>query len=708
MSEVVGISSQRPATYLVPNGAYDELNPGNDAAWADILGFFRDASGHAPEPEQLRAEMLVRDLDVPRPWALDPIPFALSNTDWQHLQRGLLQRTELLDHILRDLYGPRTLLRDGGLPPALIFGNPKFALPMHSYATGALRHLNLVAYDIGRGRDGQWRVLADYTEAPQGLGMCLENRVLSAQALPELFHRSRTQRLATTFAAMARQLVTAADRAVKDGIVVLLAQGPEQNNYFEQTYLGQYFGFPVVEGADLTVRDDAVYLKTLEGLKPVGCVLRFPHSENCDPIYLTPAAFQGVAGIVNTARHQQVHMANSLGSGVLENDAIMSFLPGLCQTLLNEDLLLPNIATWWLGGDRELAHARAHQAQLLLGPAFSRQDMFGTRTQDYWERTVQPADWHTPYRWVAREPIELSYSPHINAAGEVAAAPTLLRLFVVHTDEGYQVLPGGMVRQATPEGDISKDLWVPADDQDVRNVDTLTNSNIVVRPRRSDRDLPSRTADDLFWLGRYLERTEGAVRTYRSLLSHIAEADIDERKMTIETVIELLEDLDVVNAGQAKRLSQAQSVDQLSGQWQHMLFDTDSGQGLYPLLQRVNQLANQVRERLSADAWRLFNALTRSTNHAQWRFNSIADAIRLTDSMIERISGVNGQIQENMTRGYGWRLLELGRRLERGQYGIQILHQLVAKPATSSRMYLMLDLYDSTITYRSRYQTIPV
>lgn len=688
--------------YYVAPEAYDELGRGQlPAHWASVMAYFneRRVTG-APEPERLRAEMLVRDLDVARPWRLDPIPFVLSQQDWQLIESGLTQRAELLNAIISNLYGSRSLLEQGGLPPALVFGNPKFALSMHNYQVNQGHFLDLTAFDVIRTPDGQWRVIADYTEAPQGLGLSLENRLLSSQSLPDLFAQQGTQRLAKSFNNFIDHIVAKAESIIADGIVVILSTGPGTPGYFEQTFLGQYLGFPVVEGADLTVRGDRLLLKTLEGLKPVGCVIRHPNSDSCDPLYLDADGHHGVAGMANIARQQKVHISNAIGAGAVANDAFMSFLPGLCEHLLDEELTLPSLATWWAGQHEEMQYIKEHSATLELGDAFTRADIFAPPQ-------VNATNWSQPHTIVARESATPSYSPYLGTDGKFHAGPSSLRLFVMRTPDGYHVLPGGLARITTADGELAKDIWVPH--EATRSVTANTQSRIQVqRPRASDRDLPSRTADHLFWLGRYLERCEGAVRAYRALISHAVEDDADDQRQILVTVLELLVDLDMMSQAQARELLKPNMATTLNWQWRSVLFDPAHNAGLFNILRNIERLANQVRERLSGDAWRLFSALCQTPDSHIWKLGSLSDAMRLMDRIMELLSGLNGQIQENMTRSYGWRLLELGRRLERGQFGTKVMGELVAKPITTTHLYLLLDLCDSTITYRARYQNAVV
>ncbi len=688
------MNASNPSTnpsYTPDSSAFDELGFGNvPTHWQRILDYVEHNAGR----DALREEMLVHDRAIERPWALDPLPMVFSDADWQLFETGLTQRADLLNRILADLYGRRDLLSAGGLPPALVFGNPRYLLPMVGYHAQDNEFLSLVAFDLGRSPDGTWRVLADWTEAPQGLGMCLENRVLVSRALPDLFQSNDTQRVSDFYNAFAWRLHNLAERATSDGIPVLLSRGPSDPSYFEHVYLGQYLGLPVVEGADLTVRGQSLELKTLEGLKSVGSVWRQVDSTKCDPLYLDTDTLDGVAGLANILKEKQAHAGNALGSGVLENDAFMSFLPGLAERFLGESLLIPNLPTWWCGQASVRDYVINNSSQLDITSAFDRNHEANPEAGDRSELL--------DYRHVARESIALSNVPYLDDDGSLAAGSVSVRLFVGRFQEGYRLLPSGIARVSTPTGELSKDVWVR---RDVHTPVTFSGTaHAPSRSIRSDRDLPSRTADDLFWLGRYLERCACAARAYRTLLTRAEENIGTERQQTFSTILDVLAQLDMISAEDAQAMRRPTTDDQTRN-WGDVLLDLEASDSLFVLQKRIYDLASQVRERLSTDTWRLFTALNETPT--RWRLKNTADALNYLNRQMERLAALSGQIQENMTRSYGWRLLELGRRLERGQFVVRVMGELVSSSDADKHLHLILDLCDNLITYRARYQNIP-
>jgi uncharacterized circularly permuted ATP-grasp superfamily protein/uncharacterized alpha-E superfamily protein len=708
------------APYRPLEGVYDEFmtDSGVRPQWQFLDGLLNEA-----DPEQARIQnesiqRLLRENSVTyfsqgarRPWQLDSLPLVLSETEWDTLEAGLIQRARLLNSIVADLYGPATLLH-GVLPQPLAFANPNYLLPSTGYAAPGGIFLNLLAFDLGRTPDGQWRVLSNRAEAPGGLGYALENRMVMSRSVPDLFERGNIARLAHFFRSYREGLQSLGRRVGgSDGLAVILSAGPDQSTYFEQTFLGRYLGLPIVEGADFAVRQGQVYLKTLEGLKPVNLIIRQIESNDTDPMELNAQSMQGAPGLLRAASRGNVVVANAIGSGIVENDAIMGFLPGLSERLLGEDLLLPSLATWWCGQARELEFVTGHLDQLVIRNAFERKPMLAGGVSSYLSPDVVDINpealaeqiRRAPYAYVGREPIRLSTIPTFGPDGTLEAAPLMLRMYVAATENGYQVMPGGLARVATAYGDISKDVWLPRPYGD--QVAQLPATALPTR--RSDRDLPSRTADDLFWLGRYLERTEGAIRLYRSLFRYInGEGDISDQPVALDILTRLLSSLDYLSAQRARRAASSGRTAVEQELWT-ILFDPESEDGLAKVLANVSRTAEHVRERLSRDAWRLFESL-RQVPQLRWRVHTAADVVRLLDELIDKLSAITGQIHENMTQSYGWRLLDSGRRLERSQYLIRVIRQLCTRAELApGALALLLDACDSTLTHRTRYQTNP-
>ena len=690
--------------YCPAPGTYDELMADGQLRprWASLLEYPlpsppKDLPSHADSAAAIR------------PWPLDAFPYLADAEEWRLIERGLLQRARLLNAIVADFYGPQKLLREQGLPPALLFANPGYLAPCRNYEARGGIHLQLLAFDLGRSPDGQWRVLGSRTEAPAGFGFALRNRIDTAHLLPDLLERLGIARLATFYRTFGDQLAQSG-RDVGEGLTVILSGGPKQGGHWEHTYLGQYLGFSVVEGADLAVRRGSLYLRSLEGLQPVRAVARQVESALCDPLELIPTSMQGTPGLLAAAAQGRVTVTNCIGSGVAENEALPSFLPGLCEAILNESLILPSLASWWCGQPQEARQVADHLDGLVLRDAFERLPWLDSRFaanllpdsggegRDALKRKIQ----RQPYSIVGKEPLRLSSMPYWAGEGRLDSAPMILRLFVAATGEGYRLLPGGLARVATPKGDLSKDVWVVGDHGPPR----LANRAIQQVTRRRDQGLPSRTGDDLFWLGRYLERSESAVRTYRELF-HYTAAGGDEYPVELEILTGVLAALGHLSAHRARQ-AVAEGRQAVERELWQMLFDPESEDGLAKLLGRMHGAAEQVRQRLSQDAWRILDSLA-NPEHLRWRVHGIGDAIGLLDDLLVRLAAASSQLLDNMTRNHGWRMLDLGKRIERLRLSAQIARELcTADPErTAGRLHLLLLIQDSRLTYQSRYQTAP-
>ncbi len=367
--------------------AYDELTGGSGQVrprWHPVLESFAALGDEATQAAQDKAQRLLEendvtfsvqgDRDTSRPWRLDLFPLLIQPEEWTAIERGVVQRTQLLNRLLVDLYGPQRVLAERLLPPGLVFGNREFLRPCASIGVRDDLHLHFVAFDLARSADGSWSVVSDRTQAPSGAGYALENRVVSSQCLPEVFAERNVRRLASFFRAFSERFLSLSGRDQPQA--VFLSPGPSKQNYFEHAYLARYLGFSVVEGSDLTVRDDRVYLKTVEGLKPVDLIMRRIASELCDPLELRTDSLVGVPGLVQAARAGKVTIGNALGSGLVESDSFLSFLPSLCRHYLNEELAMPSLATWWCGQERERRYVLEHLDELVVRRVRASRELF--------------------------------------------------------------------------------------------------------------------------------------------------------------------------------------------------------------------------------------------------------------------------------------------------------------------------------------------
>ncbi len=648
-----------------------------------------------------------------RPWPLDPIPLVISSQEWSAIETAVIQRATLLNAILSDIYGEQSLLHERRFPAELVLENPGFLRPCHGVPVSRNVFLTHFAVDLARSPDGQWWVIADRTQAPSGAGYALENRLVCAQTLPEAFHRSRVRQLARFFQSFREGLASLSLRNRDNPRVVLLTPGPYNETFFEHAYLAKHLGYTLVEGPDLTVRGDHVYLKTLGGLEPVDVILRRLDDGYCDPLELRGDSLLGVAGLVHAVRSGHVAIANALGAGLMETSAHMAFLPGLCRHMLGEELKLPSVATWWCGQDQPLRYVEQNLERLVIKPAFPRfglKPVFGAAlSAEEREAFTRKVEAH-PWQYVAQEQVALSTAPVWTETG-IEPRHVVMRVFASWSNGGYVVMPGGLTRISQSaeslvvtmqRGGGSKDTWVLSEQDDEPFALPQPSRGPVDITRSTD--LPSRVADNLFWLGRYVERAESQVRIARALVPALSgECDLGGA-VSIESAITLLAGYRYV-APEMIRTHPSEQLRSLERALLTVLFDAQRPAGLLWTVNQVGRIAWQLKERLSTDTWRVLNQLEKDFQRTQPPTGvRLLAELEPLDKAIVTLSAFSGLMMESMTRGQGWRFLDMGRRLERALQMIELLgHGLV--PGKYESLETLLRVADSSITYRSRYYT---
>ena len=469
-----------------------------------------------------------------RPWSLDVLPLIVKAQEWERLGRGLRQRARLLNAVATDFYGPQTLLREGLVPPALVFRHPGFLRACHGVRPSDGVFLHLIAFDLARGADGEWRVIGTRTQAPSGVGYALENRAIMSRVLPDAFHALRVRALSSFFHELRQILFAGAPSNGGAPHVVVLTPGPYNETYFEHAYLARQLGFPLVEGGDLTVRDERVFLKTVSGLRPVHAILRRLDDDFCDPLEMRPDSTLGIPGLVQAWRAGHVLVANAFGMGVLESPALLAFLPPLCERLFGEKLETPTIATWWCGETAALNDARRRLAEGIIKPAFadaSMEPVFVSELDANARREWTERLGTTPDAYVVEEFLPLSHAP-VWQNGHLESRALMLRVFLLADGRGdYRVMPGGLSRIAGDDrhvvsgqrGGSSKDTWVLSDlpVAPIAPVDRRAGT----REAHGEPATSSRAAENLFWLGRYAERSENGARLLRSVLGRVTDTD---------------------------------------------------------------------------------------------------------------------------------------------------------------------------------------
>ncbi len=666
-----------------------------------------------------------------RPWQLDPIPLLISAEESRLLERGLIQRGRLLEALLCDLYGPQRCLAEGLVPRELVFANPAFLRPCHGISVSGDRYIHLYAASIVRGSDGAFRVLGDRAQAPSGAGYALENRIVLSRMLPDAFRDCRVQRLAPFFLTLRNTLRAIAPQNRDNPRIVLLTPGPYNETYFEHAYLARYLGYTLVEGGDLTIRDNRVYWKVLGALQPVDVIFRRVDDDFCDPLELRPDSYLGVPGLVQAVRSGNVAVANALGSGVVESAGLMAFLPQICRQLLGEDLLLPSVATWWCGDAWAAKYVVEHLADLVIKPAH-----VGLRFEAVFGGDLTASERHDlagrirerPRDYVGEERLALSTTAAL-IDNRLEARRVVWRMYLAAHGDSFVMMPGGLTRFSASAGTTvvsmqhgggSKDSWVLAEGP-VSQVSLLPPSGMPVPLSRGGKDLPSRVADNLYWLGRYAERAEGLARLLRGTLVRLTEtsglAEAPELPTLLSAVTILSESWPgFVGDGADARMA-APEEELLT-----VIYDGQRSGSLAALLATLCRVAASVRDRISRDLWRVVKELADFGNAsggaptngtasgppfiARELVPSLSKALDHLDRTILALAAFSGLSTDSVTRGDGWRFLDLGRKLERSLHTVSLLRNALVFPVIPEGPLLeaLLEIADSSMTYRRRYQ----
>jgi uncharacterized circularly permuted ATP-grasp superfamily protein/uncharacterized alpha-E superfamily protein len=640
-----------------------------------------------------------------RLWPLSHLPLLIDEADWQQLTAGIVQRAQLLELVLSDLYGEGRLVAEGALPAAAIAGSAEYLRPVCGIKPPGGRYLNLYAADVGRGPDGRWWVLGDRTQAPSGAGYALENRLVLSRAFSTLYKSMNAERVAPFFEAFRDSLRSGADR--DEPRIGLLTPGAFSETYFEHATLARYLGFLLVEGDDLAVSGDRIHIRTVAGLKRLDVLLRRVDSNSLDPLELDASSQLGVPGLIDVLRRNGVVVANMPGSGVMEARALLGFLPSLCRRFFDEDLKMPHIATWWCGQKAARAEVLSRLDEVAIEGAYGRAVpgfpgngpvLAGELPASERER-LSTAIGDRGIDYVGQELVRLSTTP-VWENGRIAPRPFVLRVFAAATPDGWTLMPGGFCRiaeqldaRAVSMGDGARaaDVWVVSDK--AVSAATLLPTVDAVRIRRIAGVVPSRAADNLFWLGRYLERAEATLRLIRALGT---QRDPGKAIHSVERIQRLL-----VAWGATSQATRSQPAKLAAEALQS---EERFGSAL-SLLRSAQRTATSLRERLSPDAWQVITEMTERLAHEVDDDDGVVSAAELT---LQELASFAGLAQENMNRAAGWRFLEMGRRAERAINTARFGRQFAYDEAGSEDLDTLLTLVDCQITYRSRYLVGPL
>lgn len=722
------------ASYVPGQGPYDEMKQPDGRIRPHWLKFLEhiDAMGRAEvEQRWAKARHLLHEngvsynvygdpRGVERPWSLSPIPVLLPQREWQEIEASLAQRARLLNALLHDLYGAQRCLAEGLLPPELVFANPGFLRACHGAHVPRDCWLPLYGADLVRAEGGRFVLLEDRTQVPSGAGYALENRIVISSVFSEAFRECNVERLAQFFRALRATLASLAPHNRDNPRIVLLTPGPYNATYFEQAYLAQYLGYTLVNGGDLTVRDDRVYLKTLGGLSQVDVILRRLNDDYCDPLELRPESVLGVPGLSQAARTGNVAIASPLGTGVLQTPAFLPYMAKLCRSLLGEELRLDCVRSAWCGDPAGMREAEGMFQDAVVKPTFPEgfvQPVFtaqldGAGRAELWERIAAE-----PRKYVVQERVHGSTTPVLEG-GALSPRATLIRCFVVAARDHHVVMPGGLARVAGRAagtevsmqlGAGSKDTWIIADEP----VGTFTLLPPVDRPvelSRGGSDLPSRAADNLYWLGRYAERAEGVARLSRVLATRLADvasqSDLEASTEFVPLLRTLTGQTSLIYTGSLES-AVARNLRAATQQLVTAIFDEHGDGNMKAVLRYALRAGRFVRDRISTDTWRVLASIDEELQAAETELrgeplSALQDAL---NRVVLRLAAFSGLAAESMTRGQAWRFLDMGRRLERAMTLVTLLRGTLGTRIDREGPLLeaVLEIADSGMTYRRRY-----
>jgi len=691
------------AGYTRMPGVPDELvgpDGGLRPAWADFIAALAAIPDAELETRQARGDRYLRDAGVyfrqygptapmERDWPLSHMPVLIAEGEWTGIEAGLIERADLLERVVADLYGGNRLVAEGHLPPELVASNGEWLRPLVGVQPRGGHFLHFLAFDIGRGPNGDWWVIGDRAQAPSGAGFALENRIATARVFSDLYAELNVPHLAGFFKSFRDALHGL--RANADRRIAVLTPGPMNDTYYEHAYLARYLGLMLLEGEDLTVRNGELMVRTVAGLRPVGVLWRRLDANWVDPLELEQSSQLGTPGMLDALRAQGLTMINALGSGVIEARAFLAFLPRIAEALTGEKLTLPNIATWWCGQERERDYVKQNAERMTIGDAFATEPLFERGDMAVSGGRIDPArgeslsDWldRDGDRLVGQEAITLSTTPAFEN-GKLVPRPMSLRIFLGRTHNGWQVMPGGLARigrssesaeLAMQKGGSAADIWVVSKRPVPRVTMLATSADGVVR--QSPEELPSRAADNLFWLGRYVERAENAVRITRAYHLRLAEASAADR------------DLLAAAAGHLGRLDAGP--------------ENGFPAGLTTMLQSAAYAASRVRDRFSVDGWNALSDLDKTVAGMTGTARPGDDMARAMSVLLRKISGFSGLVHENMYRYTGWRFLSIGKALERAHLLSCLLIDLCDEKAPDGSLDFALEAADCTSAHRRRY-----
>ncbi len=714
--------------------AHDEMLSSGDEHlikdhWVPLMQALSRSNPEALEHKNHEARRIMRESGVTynvydepegstRAWQLDPVPMLISQSDWSGIEAGLVQRAELLNLIFKDIYGEQRLIREGLLPPEVIFAHQGFQRLCVGLYQNTKHAIFNYASDLARGPDGRMWVFADRTQAPSGSGYALESRIAMSRVMAAEFRENKVRRLSHYFRTMRSSLAQLSRSSRSDPLIVLLTPGPLNETYFEHAYLASYLGYTLVQGADLTVRDGKVWLKSIDGLSQVDIILRRVDDSFCDPLELREDSHLGVPGLLQAVRDGSVMVVNPLGSSIIESPAMFPFMANIAKHWLGEELKMPCAATWWCGHEKERNYVLENLDKLVI-KAIDRRfpSVFGGTLSQQERETLRQQILATPYLYVGQERLACSSTPTL-VKGQVVPRRVLFRSFLVAAEDGYNVMQGGLTRIApdndsfvitNQSGGVNKDTWVLTDQPD-RQVSLLPDIKKVLLRQDAELLMPSRSAENLYWVGRYAERSEGVVRLLRTVLgklSDVTEYHDEMDQACLRKMLQALTCLTDTHPGFVNPKSEA-IFTRPEKEILAVVFDSDKAGSIVSTLNALFYGAFNVRDLWSADTWRIIDDIGEFLATVRAKKPSFFGLHNHIDTTIDSLMAFSGLTQESMSHESGWFMFDLGKRLERALQVIKLSRSLLCdvngELDEQLNIEALMSTQESLMTYRRRYR----
>lgn len=653
-----------------------------------------------------------------RPWSLDPIPFVLPSSEWQSVTKGLNQRAKVLNALLRDIYGDQNVLKDNIIPSEIIFGHNGFLNEVYNFGDKEHFQLYFYAADMARGPDGKMWVIADRTQAPSGLGYAIENRLATNVIAKDLYPNIEVKKL-FHFVDEYKSLI---QRICGGNLnkAALLTPGSHNETYFEHAFLSSFLEIDLVQGGDLLVKNNTLWLKSLSGLKKINTLVRRVDDRFCDPLELRSDSQLGVAGLVDVMRHNNVAMLNPIGSAVLENVGLNAFMESLCKYYLGEELLLPQIATWWCGQEKERNFVLENLSKLVIkriDKGFGHKVYLGKHLEENGIAKLKNDILQNPVLFVAQEEISFSTTPYY-AHGTIEPRNAVIRSYGIKTDEDYTFMDGGLVRVSaskdtflvsSQKGGTSKDLWVLSDDT-VEEPTKITNTLPFIDS--SIRDLPTLRAENLFWLGRYLARAITTARLIRFVVKrHTNYSRYDDvSQESLEILRNTLTHLTMTYPGFLDKKRSKELYNNPFPEMVSIIRDNTRPGSLAFTIDMLQNAHVNVKNMLAVDSWKLFDRMQKSWKSSVKRqHGTMRNILDDLDKLLIHLMAYKELVEESMSKEQGLLLFEIGHKMESGSLMISQMRAMLCTHLESNQnsdvLEGILQTYESYNAYRARYKS---